>query len=283
MKIFYLIILSFVLLPGYSFAQEDICIGKKYKTYSDMLHEEREYQVYLPASYHKNETARKYPVIYLVDGELFFHSLTAVQKAFTGGRLSFMPECIIVGIISTDRTRDLTPTASAYGRDGTRRENGEEQGGGSDAFAGFLVGELRKVIDTTYRTSGENILFGHSYGGLFVINTFLKSTDQFDTFIALDPSLWWDNAKLAKEATTILQGRELSHKTLYVGVAGKVRPQNQSIHLEVMRLFLEETLPSCQQQGLTYYSHLFPDENHGTIPIPGMLDAFKQIYQTHKK
>ncbi len=279
MKIYYLIVLLLALMPGSSFSQEDICIGKKYKMYSGYLQEEREYQVYLPASYHeKSDVHSKYPVIYLIDGESFFHSLTAIQKSFTRGRMSRMPECIIVGIISTDRTRDLTPTKSAYRRDGTIQEGDLELGGESDVFADFLTKELRSVIDSVFYTSGKNILFGHSYGGLFTLNIFLTQTEAFDTYIAIDPSLWWDNAKLAAEAINIVQTKRFSDKTLYVGVAGMARPDNKYIHLDVMNTFLNGTLPAARENGLRYCSKIFPDENHGSIPIPAMIDAFKQIY-----
>ncbi|MDR2917565.1 MAG: prolyl oligopeptidase family serine peptidase [Tannerella sp.] len=284
MKIYCLIVLLFVLTLGDSFSQEDICIGKKYKMYSGYLQEEREYQVYLPVSYNENgDVSQKYPVIYLIDGESFFHSLTAIHQSFTKGRMSRMPECVIVGIVSTDRTRDLTPTMSAYRRDGTVQEGDKEMGGESDVFADFLTKELRHIIDSAFLTSGKNILFGHSYGGLFVLNIFLKQTETFDTYIAVDPSLWWDNARLAKEAIDIVKTKQFSDKTLYIGVAGMARPDNKYIHLDVMNNFLNETLPVGEENGLKYYSKIFPDENHGSIPIPAMIDAFKQIYIGHDK
>lgn len=280
MRIYYWAFLLLFSISTYSFAQEDICIGKKYKVFSNLLQEEREYQVYLPNSYNKNSSDKKYPVIYLTDGESFFHSLTAVHRSFFTERASLMPECIVVGIINTDRTRDLTPTKSAYRRDGTREEGDKELGGGADTFARFLIEELRPLIDSGYKTSGENILFGHSYGGLFVLSVFLQYTDKFDTYIAIDPALWWDNAKLAKDAEYILQMKQFSNKTLYVGIAGGKRPDNRYIHFSVANVFLEETLPKGKEKGLLYYSKVFPDENHGTIPIPGMIDAFRQIYVT---
>lgn len=281
MKTYYLTILLFILLPGYSFSQEDICIGKKYKIHSEFLQEEREYLVYLPASYHQEEgSQKKYPVIYLTDGESFFHSLTAIHTTFSRGRMALMPECIIVGIINTDRTRDLTPTKSAYRRDGTKQEGDMEEGGGSDLFLNFMTNELREAVDANYRTNETNMLFGHSYGGLFVLNTLLHHTGLFDVYIALDPSLWWDNAKLAKDAVDLLQSGQFQHKTLYVGVAGMMRKDRQYIHMDVMKQFLEEALPEAQ--GLIYHSTIFPDENHGSIPLPGMIDAFRKIYAKKK-
>jgi predicted alpha/beta superfamily hydrolase len=143
-----------------------------------------------------------------------------------------------------------------------------------------MIKELRSIIDINYRTNGENILFGHSFGGLFALNTFLHYTEAFDVYIAIDPSLWWDNAKLAKDAASLIQTGQFQDKTLYIGVAGMMRPDRQYIHMDVMKQFLENTLPNGRK--LTYYSKIFPDENHGSIPVPGMIDAFRKIYGKNK-
>lgn len=272
------------LLTGFLFAQEDICIGKLYKMHSGLLQEEREYQVYLPPLYHSDSVKeRAYPVIYLLDGESFFQTLVAVHRSFSRGRQSRMPESIIVGIINTDRTRDLTPTKSASRRDGTILEGDKAVGGGSGLFLRFLIEELRGTIDQRYRTSGKNTLVGHSFGGLFAVHTLLKHTDAFDTYVALDPSMWWDRAKLAGESQSILKTKQFANKTLYIGVARALRPERQYIHLDVMDSFLEEQLPAAAENGLKYYLKQFSDENHGSIPLPGMIDALKQIYTVKKQ
>jgi predicted alpha/beta superfamily hydrolase len=259
------------------FAQEDICIGKQYGIRSELLQEDREYQVYLPPSY-TDKADKTYPVIYLLDGEMYFQTLVAVHCSFTEGRQPFMPESIIVGVMNTDRTRDLTPTASAFRRDGTKQDSDKAAGGGSALFLHFLTEELRRTVDKTYRTNGKNTLVGHSFGGLFVINALLKHTDSFDTYVTLDPSMWWDNAKLAGETESILKTKRFTDKTLYIGVARKMRPGSQYIHLDVIDSLLEKKLPVAIENDLNYYLRHFPDESHGSIPLPGMIDAFKQIY-----
>ena len=44
---------------------------------------------------------------------------------------------------------------------------------------------------------------GESLAGLFVMETFLLEQDLFDTYIAIDPSLWWNNQKLASSAVSV--------------------------------------------------------------------------------
>lgn len=152
---------------------------------------------------------------------LFFHSLVGISQTLSTVKGKYLPSCIIAGVISTDRTRDFTPTASAAGRSGKTSPGTIPQGGGSETFSRFLTEELRSVIDSTYRTNGLNMLIGHSYSGLFTVNTFLRHTELFDIYLALDPSLWWDQGKLAEEAASLIQGKDFTGKSLYIGVASQ--------------------------------------------------------------
>ena len=104
--------LIFLLLPLTMRSQEDICIGKRYSLDSAFLQEERDYWIYLPQNYDR-DTTQNYPVIYLLDGGSFFHSLVGISQTLSTVKGKYLPSCIIAGVISTDRTRDFTPTASA--------------------------------------------------------------------------------------------------------------------------------------------------------------------------
>lgn len=262
-----------LLLPLFMWGQEDICIGRKYTIHSDVLQEEREYWVYLPENYVRDE-AEKYPVIYLLDGDSFFYSLVGITKTFLSGRGKHTSS-IIVGVLNTDRTRDLTPTASAAGRDGKIDPNTFPQGGGSETFNRFLTVELREHIDHTYRINGQNMLIGHSYAGLFTLNTFLRHTELFDDYLVLDPSLWWDQGKLAAEAEELIKEKDFTGKSLYVGVASKKRTDRVNIHLDKVNHLLSEVLP--QAKNLRFFSKSFPEEHHGTVAVPGIFDGLKQL------
>ncbi len=265
----------FLLLPLTMWSQEDICIGKKHTLYSHILQEEREYWVHLPADYGQ-DTTQTYQVVYLLDGEMFFHSLVGISRTLASGRGRYLPPSILVGVLSTDRTRDFTPTASAAGRDGKVEPGTTPQGGGSEMFSRFLTEELRTVIDSTYRTDGRSILIGHSYSGLFTVNTFLRHTELFDTYLAIDPSLWWDRGRLSEEAAALIDGKDFTGKSLYIGVASRKRTDRVDIHLTQVGHFLGEVLP--QARNLRYYSQSFPEENHGTVAIPGIYDGIKHLF-----
>ena len=255
-------------------SQEDICIGRKEVLYSSILQEERGYWVHLPENY-KQDTTENYPVLYLLDGESFFHSLVGINRTLGSGRGKYLSSVIIVGILSTDRTRDLTPTASAASRDGKILPGATLQGGGSETFNKFLTVELRGLIDSTYRTNGQNMLIGHSYAGLFTLHTFLYHTEQFDTYLALDPSLWWDQGKLSEDAAELIREKDFTGKSLYIGVASQKRNDRVDIHLDKVKYLLNEVLPKAM--NLRFISRSFPEEHHGTVAIPGIYDGMKQL------
>ena len=69
-------------------------VGTNYTLTSEILDEERKIQVYLPDNY--SESGLDYPVLYLLDGQLFYNSAVSLSNKFKQSRLS--PEFIIVGI-----------------------------------------------------------------------------------------------------------------------------------------------------------------------------------------
>ncbi|MEO8452318.1 MAG: alpha/beta hydrolase-fold protein, partial [Gemmatimonadota bacterium] len=132
--------------------------------HSKILDEQRFLQVYLPAGY-DSSAARKYDVVYVLDGEMLARFLPPIAAFEESNEL--MPPVIVVGIKNafvpsvgqSSRERDLLP---AHVED-------SPLSGGADTFAKFLKDELIPFIARRYRTSGTNILFGHSYGGLFTV------------------------------------------------------------------------------------------------------------------
>lgn len=109
---------------------------------------------------------------------------------------------ILVGISNQDhRTRDLT-TSQISNRNGAPMN---EETGGAETFLSFIEKELIPEIDKSYATTGYKTLIGHSYAGLFTINALIKHPHVFNNYIAIDPSLDWDNQKLLKQAKEKIQ------------------------------------------------------------------------------
>lgn len=157
---------------------------------SQLLRERREVLVLLPESY-KKEGARRYPVVYVLDGSS--QSTHTANSSRLLARIGVMPEVIIVGIPASDenRQRDYTPPFMRVNADGE-----EYAAGQANRFLEFLEAELIPYIDQNYRTSSTRILAGNSRGGLFVVYSLIEAPDLFSARLAYSPALWRDDARI---------------------------------------------------------------------------------------
>lgn len=131
-----------------------------------MLNEPRKIYIQLPDSYNP-EKNQKYPVAFILDGEIFLPTLSDVHHYYSGG---FMPEMVLVGISNDkNRVRDLTTSTIT-----TQYEmHFNEKNGEAHNFRKFIATELIPFIENKYPVTNYRTLIGHSYGGLFTISTLI--------------------------------------------------------------------------------------------------------------
>src|SRR5687768_7261525 len=206
------VVLASVVIAPTVLAQKaaPLTIGETFTLRSATLKETRRINVYLPSAYSETATTR-FPVLYMPDGgiaEDFLHVAGLVQVLTGNGT---MRPHILVGIENTERRRDMTgPTEVPEDRKIAPRV------GGSAAFRKFIAGELMPLINARYRTTGETAVMGESLAGLFVVETFFVEPELFDTYIAFDPSLWWNGSALVKSAPDRLRARGNRPKRLFL-------------------------------------------------------------------
>lgn len=258
-------------------AQEIISIGTRHTLFSRTLNEEREYWVYVP-EIQTGEKERTYPVLYLLDGDSFFYPVVGFTRLFSASKVSSLPPCIVVAVLNTDRTRDFTPSRSAARRDGTICPDDKPEGGGAEQFYRFLTEELRSEVEHKLPVNGRRLLAGHSYAGLFTLDVLLNHLDAFDTYIAIDPSLWWDQGSFRKQMDERLDGIDFSGKQLYVAFATQPRPGIKLIYFPLVDDFIGNVLPRMEKRNLRVLSREFPEEMHGTIALPGFYDGLKRLF-----
>ena len=250
--------------PGQVVRPDPLAIGDTFTLHSSILGETRRINVYAPAGYAASDSVRL-PVLYMPDGgieEDFLHVAGLVQISALNGT---MRPFLVVGIENTERRRDLTgPTEVASDREIAPRV------GGSAAFRAFLRDELRPAIDSLYRTTGETAIVGESLAGLFVVETFVLEPNLFDTYVAIDPSLWWNAHRLANGAASLIQGYADLRKTLYLATSSEGGT-------EVVER-LAGALRNGGPAGLVVHHEALPDETHGTIYHPAALGAFRTVF-----
>ena len=265
---------------------QDINIGKKFSMRSKILKEERPYWVYLPNSYDERNKKQRYPVLYLLDGDAHFQSASGVVQFMSSGINGNcqIPEMIVVAIPNTDRTRDLTPTHSKIGFDGNEAAFLESSGGG-DTFLKFMRDELFPQIDSKFPTLPARILVGHSFGGLLAIHTLLAEPAMFQAYVAIDPSLWWDDQHLTQHAKNIIRPIRKLRKTLYISSANNPRlGANDPKKMRNSIRKFAKTLEAAQSENFRLGFQYFDTEDHGSVPLlslyHGLLyifDGFKQV------
>ncbi|WP_219318012.1 alpha/beta hydrolase-fold protein [Flavobacterium taihuense] len=287
-NIFYLL----MVLPLFSFGQEPSQIDKKISIgtiqtiHSAILNEKREILIYVPSS-GGGGSATRYPVMYLLDGYSFFHSVTGMSQYLSA--IGKMPEMIIVAIVNTDRVRDLTPTHSISWSDGGQDENFLKNSGGGEKFISFIQKELIPYIDATYKTEPYRMFVGHSLGGLTVINTLINHAELFNSYVAIDPSLWWDNQVLIKKAEQVLKKNDYTGKSLFFAAAN-TKEKGMNIMQDgingnkpaIDKLNFQEILKNNKKDGLIWDWKFYPDDNHSSVPLISEYDALRSVFKKYE-
>ena len=285
----YIIVLAILLGMGAcSHPDNKIVIGKTDHIYSKILKENREIWVHLPRSMNNSVfSTSRYPVIYLLDGDGHFSSVTGMLEQLTeiNGNMLF-PEMIVVGITNTDRMRDLTPTHTQLNFAGDSSQ--PSTSGGGEEFISFIEKELIPHIDSLYPTSPYKVFIGHSLGGLTVMNTLIRHPQIFNAYLAIDPSMWWDRRSLLKQSGSILMQNNFKGKTLFLGVANTMSPgldtatvrkdtilSNQHIR---SILSLTDTLKKATGNGLRWEYKYYNEDSHGSVPLISEYDGLRFIF-----
>lgn len=163
-----------------------------YDFYSKELKNKRTIVVYLPPEY-KKDTGKKYPVLYMHDGQNIFDAATsflgiewnADKTAEKLIKLNKIKAIIIVGIYNNaDRVYEYTHAADA----------GECAGGGGGKYIDFVAKEIKPFIDKKYRTLGgrENTaILGSSLGGLISLYAIFRYPEIFGMAGVVSPALFW--------------------------------------------------------------------------------------------
>lgn len=229
-------------------AQEDnsqINIGINHTIKSSILNQDRTIQIYTPNGY--SDSKQEYPVLYILDGQWYFLSGVAIQKALrTPGAI---PEMIVVGINNSNPLR--------------RTLFGDE----NEKFTNFLINEVIQYIDSNYRTNQERVIFGWEAAAYYISELILEQSEFFNGAIITDGGY----------ASEDLVNKFSSKKDVYLFMANSRKDIYYIGSTEAFQTILKKSNP----KNLIWKYDLFNDEVHETLAHLAIYKGLKYYYHNY--
>lgn len=289
-KLVLCLVLCATLFSGAAQTDSRITLGAVESISSKILNEDRKVWVYVPGNVPNDLSGpKKYPVVYLLDGDLNFSAVVSMLQQLS--RNNICPEMIVVGITNTDRTRDMTPTHIS-GPIPLLGNIYAKTSGGSERFLSFIEKELMPYIESKYPTEPYKMFIGHSLGGLTIMDALINHSEMFNSYVCIDPGIWWDNQKLLRQAPKVLAEKSFEGKSVFLAIANTmplgmdiaVAKRDTSLQTLFFRsiLSLDTVLQQNASNKLRYKSKYYQDDNHGSVPFIAEYDAFRFIFDFYR-
>src|SRR5450631_524811 len=117
---------------------------------------------------------------------------------------------------------------------------------------------------------------GHSLGGITAIDALYTMPETFNTYLAIDPSLWWDDRTLLKRAREYFSKPGLAGKALFVGQANTINPDDSLANLHFGSIIqFNSILGAYPQSGIRYAYKYYPADSHGSVPLIAEYEALR--------
>lgn len=233
-------------------------------------------QVSLPHSYGSGDA--RYPVVYVLDGNLFFGMATDVGRLlplegipiFLGEQR--VPEMIVVGIgypggiaeLSQERGRDFNPPEGPAG---------EINPDGAANFRRFLQSEVIPWVDSKFRTvAGDRTLVGVSRGGVFALSSLFLHPETFPRVVAISPAI---EPPVYDYLAAYAQRKDVPPTRLYLS-AGSEGEVETELAAGVERL--SDRLEALVPPQLRWTVRSFEGETHPSVVPRALVDGLITVF-----
>lgn len=226
---------------------------------------------YIPAD---PQPPEGFPVCYVLDGSSYTMMMAEAVRLQSRNTLrTHVAPSIVIGIGHQDDMRDrrffdFTAPADAYKYPERFKGDVERQHGGAEAFTRFIEQELKPEVMRRFPINQrKQTLYGHSLGGYFTFWQWLHHNDNYAHYLAISPSLWWNDHHLFTDITT----HPFTHTTtsLFMAVGE---------HEGHMVIDAKKMLPYVEQKTTTTSLYIAPDENHASVVPTTMSRALRFIH-----
>ena len=271
-----MIVLTFILIKVVS-AQEISDAEDKSNLYniqvkvfhSSIIDDDFYIYISLPDGY--KETLKKYPVLYILDGDISFGIGASIARYLQFG--NSIPELIIVGIgygafqesKGNDRNRDYT-ISNRRNRQGS---------GGAPKFRQFLKEELIPYIDDEFHTEPDDrTLNGYSLGGLFALYSLFTEPDLFNRYIIGSPHLAWDNFQIFSVREEAFNSISDINARLFISVGSEQSLETYFDPIDKMVTLFEEK----GYESLKLYTKVFDGGTHLMCPPEALTYGLVSVF-----
>lgn len=220
-----------------------------------------------------------FPVVYLMDGNAFFSAAVTASKALMHPRFEHKQAAIIIGLgYPIEGTHDIErrwfdltpPTAQAPALPKKHMEFFKTiKFGGAEQTLSLLVDQIRPWLAAQYPINpAQQILFGHSLGGLFTLYALHTRPDAFQGYGAISPSLWWNEGYL-KPMLESQDPTPRKDKQLLMIMGAEEQDYMLSDAELAQQWFVA--------QGIDSEYRVLPYMNHGTVALPALTMALEKL------
>ena len=133
--------------------------------------------------------------------------------------------------------------------------------------------ELIPFIDSTYPTTSERCIIGHSAGGLFAIYALENQPNLFNSFICIDPSLWYDNELYVKKMPEFLLKNKDIKKKLFITLSNE---KDMGVFP-----FIDVLVKNAPEGFVWDYIH-YKNETHNSLGFKSICAGLEMIYKNWK-
>ncbi len=211
-----------------------------------------------------------YPVLYMLDGNAALAALNEQRLSRLQG--ADWPVIVTIGYDTElyfdviARAYDYTPTLAPEVQQQEAR-----QYGGAELFWQLIEQQVKPLVaQNTTINKDRQALWGHSFAGLFVLHALFNHPESFQTYIAADPSLWWQQGLILNAEKPYQQRTQRPPAQLLIQRSASRRKGDSLPNDAVLRLAERlSQLPELKVQYHEYFQH-----THGSLlaaSIPAAL------------
>lgn len=207
-------------------------------------------RIHFPHQY-RSRPELSFPVFWVLDGPSQGGQVAQSVEVLT--RAAMTEPFVVVEVPSSSRGRraDFTPPW----------EGGPDDAQ-ADRFLEFLRSEALPALGEAHRIAGDQIVVGHSLGGLFSVYALLADPLLFDGYFVFSPSVWLRDEEILRELDGANSRGLTAPTSLYLSL-GDGEGNEMLSGFEAVR----QRLASWTGSQLRWHAEITEGADHGTNPV----------------